>query len=63
MTSWELAADQPILGIETSCDDTAAAIVAGGRDVLSSVVSSQIDLHARFGGSFPRWPVGPISIC
>lgn len=43
-----------ILGIETSCDETAAAVVAGGRTVLSSVVSSQIDLHARFGGVVPE---------
>ena len=42
-----------ILGIETSCDETAAAIVMGGSDVLSSVVSSQVDLHARFGGVVP----------
>ena len=43
-----------ILGIETSCDETAAAVVAGGTDVLSSVVSSQVDLHARFGGVVPE---------
>ena len=43
-----------ILGIETSCDETAAAIVARGSDVLSSVVSSQVDLHARFGGVVPE---------
>ena len=43
-----------VLGIETSCDETAASVVAGGRDVLSSVVSSQIDLHARFGGVVPE---------
>ena len=43
-----------ILGIETSCDETAAAVVRDGRDVLSSVVSSQIDLHARFGGVVPE---------
>jgi N6-L-threonylcarbamoyladenine synthase len=43
-----------ILAIETSCDDTAAAVVADGRDVRSSVVSSQIDLHARFGGVVPE---------
>ncbi|HEX4978432.1 MAG TPA: tRNA (adenosine(37)-N6)-threonylcarbamoyltransferase complex transferase subunit TsaD, partial [Acidimicrobiales bacterium] len=43
-----------VLGIETSCDETAAAVVAGGRDVLSSVVSSQVDLHARFGGVVPE---------
>ena len=43
-----------VLGIETSCDETAAAVVAGGTTVLSSVVSSQIDLHARFGGVVPE---------
>ena len=43
-----------ILGIETSCDETAAACVRGGIDVLSSVVSSQVDLHARFGGVVPE---------
>ena len=43
-----------VLAIETSCDETAAAVVAGGREVLSSVVSSQIDLHARFGGVVPE---------
>ncbi|MBK5224820.1 MAG: tRNA (adenosine(37)-N6)-threonylcarbamoyltransferase complex transferase subunit TsaD [Acidimicrobiia bacterium] len=43
-----------ILGIETSCDETAAAVVVGGRRVLSSVVSSQVDLHARFGGVVPE---------
>ena len=43
-----------VLGIETSCDETAAAVVADGREVLSSVVSSQIDLHARFGGVVPE---------
>ncbi len=43
-----------ILGIETSCDETAAAIVADGTDVVSSVVSSQVDLHARFGGVVPE---------
>jgi N6-L-threonylcarbamoyladenine synthase len=43
-----------ILGIETSCDETAASVVRDGREVLSSVVSSQIDLHARFGGVVPE---------
>ena len=43
-----------VLGIETSCDETAAAVVVDGRTVLSSVVSSQIDLHARFGGVVPE---------
>ena len=43
-----------ILGIETSCDETAAAIVADGSDVRSNIVSSQIDIHARYGGVVPE---------
>ncbi|MSO38610.1 MAG: tRNA (adenosine(37)-N6)-threonylcarbamoyltransferase complex transferase subunit TsaD [Acidimicrobiia bacterium] len=43
-----------ILGIETSCDETAAAVVENGRLIRSSVISSQIDLHARFGGVVPE---------
>jgi len=43
-----------ILGIETSCDETAAAVVDDGRVVRSSVVSSQVDLHARYGGVVPE---------
>lgn len=43
-----------VLGIETSCDETAAAVVSGGRIVESSVVSSQIDVHARYGGVVPE---------
>ena len=43
-----------ILAIETSCDETAAAVVVDGRDVRSSVVSSQVDLHATFGGVVPE---------
>ena len=43
-----------ILAIETSCDETAAAVVEDGRSVVSSVVSSQVDLHARFGGVVPE---------
>jgi len=49
-----LPSELVVLGIETSCDETAAAVVVGGRRVLSSVVSSQIDLHARFGGVVPE---------
>jgi len=45
---------EAILGIETSCDETAAAVVVGGREVRSSVVSSQVDLHADFGGVVPE---------
>ena len=43
-----------VLGIETSCDETAAALVLGGNDIASSVVSSQIDQHAAFGGVVPE---------
>jgi N6-L-threonylcarbamoyladenine synthase len=43
-----------ILGIETSCDETAAAVVDDGRLVRSSVVASQADLHARYGGVVPE---------
>ena len=43
-----------VLGIETSCDETAAAVVIDGTTVRSSIVSSQIDLHARFGGVVPE---------
>jgi N6-L-threonylcarbamoyladenine synthase len=43
-----------ILGIETSCDETAAAVVSDGTVVRSNVVSSQVDLHARFGGVVPE---------
>jgi N6-L-threonylcarbamoyladenine synthase len=43
-----------ILGIETSCDETAAAVVNDGREMLSSVVASQADRHARFGGVVPE---------
>lgn len=43
-----------VLGIETSCDETAAAVVVGGREIRSSVVSSQVDVHARYGGVVPE---------
>ncbi len=48
--------DRPfyVLGIETSCDETAAAVVADGTSVISSVVSTQVDLHARYGGVVPE---------
>jgi N6-L-threonylcarbamoyladenine synthase len=46
--------DLIFLGIESSCDDTAAAVVTGDRRILSSVVSSQTDLHADFGGVVPE---------
>jgi N6-L-threonylcarbamoyladenine synthase len=43
-----------ILGIETSCDETAASVVENGRLILSNIVASQVDLHAQFGGVFPE---------
>jgi N6-L-threonylcarbamoyladenine synthase len=43
-----------VLGIETSCDETAAAVVSGGTEIRSSVVSSQVDLHATYGGVVPE---------
>jgi N6-L-threonylcarbamoyladenine synthase len=43
-----------VLGIESSCDETAAAVVEDGRAILSSVVASQVDLHAQYGGVFPE---------
>jgi len=43
-----------ILGIETSCDETSAAVVADGRQVLSNIIASQVDLHAPFGGVVPE---------
>jgi N6-L-threonylcarbamoyladenine synthase len=43
-----------ILGIESSCDETAAAVVAGGRRILSSIVASQTDIHRKYGGVVPE---------
>jgi N6-L-threonylcarbamoyladenine synthase len=43
-----------ILGIESSCDETAAAVVADGRNILSSVVASQMDIHRKYGGVVPE---------
>jgi N6-L-threonylcarbamoyladenine synthase len=43
-----------ILGIESSCDETAAAVVVDGRQILSSVVASQIDIHRKYGGVVPE---------
>lgn len=43
-----------ILGIETSCDETSAAVVRDGREVLSNVIASQVEIHARFGGIVPE---------
>lgn len=43
-----------ILAIESSCDETAAAVVHNGRKVLSNIISSQIDLHKLYGGVVPE---------
>ncbi|HMS09354.1 MAG TPA: tRNA (adenosine(37)-N6)-threonylcarbamoyltransferase complex transferase subunit TsaD, partial [Pyrinomonadaceae bacterium] len=43
-----------ILGIESSCDETAAAVVRDGREILSSLISSQIELHRPYGGVVPE---------
>ncbi|MQG76191.1 MAG: tRNA (adenosine(37)-N6)-threonylcarbamoyltransferase complex transferase subunit TsaD [SAR202 cluster bacterium] len=43
-----------ILGIETSCDETAIAVVRDGRQILSNVISSQVEVHARYGGVVPE---------
>lgn len=50
----DLSTVRTVLGIESSCDETAAAVVRDGRVQLSSVISSQIDRHARFGGVVPE---------
>lgn len=49
-----MSQDVYILGIESSCDETAASIVKNGREVLSNVISSQIDLHTLYGGVVPE---------
>lgn len=43
-----------ILGIETSCDETAAAVVTDGQEILSNVIASQVEVHARYGGIVPE---------
>ncbi|MCR3759943.1 tRNA (adenosine(37)-N6)-threonylcarbamoyltransferase complex transferase subunit TsaD [Clostridium felsineum] len=49
-----MSKDIKILAIESSCDETAAAVVVNGRKVLSNVISSQIDIHKKFGGVVPE---------
>ncbi len=46
--------DQYIMGIETSCDETSVSIVKNGREIISNIVSSQIESHKRFGGVVPE---------
>ncbi len=43
-----------VLGIETSCDETSAAVVKNGREVLSNVINSQISIHEKYGGVVPE---------
>jgi N6-L-threonylcarbamoyladenine synthase len=50
----DLPPDFTILAIETSCDETAAAVVRGGREIVANVVASQIDEHRRYGGIVPE---------
>src|SRR6266508_5395880 len=50
----ELSPDYTILALETSCDETAAAVVRGGRAIVANVVASQIDEHRRYGGIVPE---------
>jgi len=50
----EQALFMKILGIESSCDETAAAVVRDGREILSNVVASQVDLHRKYGGVVPE---------
>lgn len=49
-----MSKDVLVLGIESSCDETAAAVVKNGRNVLSNVISSQIELHKEYGGVVPE---------
>ena len=46
--------DVLILAVESSCDETAAAVVRNGREVLSNIISSQIELHKLYGGVVPE---------
>ena len=53
MAETEKQKDIYILGIESSCDETAASVVKNGREVLSNVISSQIALHTLYAGVVP----------
>ena len=46
--------DIKILAIESSCDETAAAVVVNGREILSNIIASQIEIHEKFGGVVPE---------
>src|SRR3954465_1689852 len=49
-----MKSDQLVMGIETSCDETAVSIVKNGREIVSNIVASQIESHKRFGGVVPE---------
>ncbi len=46
--------DVKIMAIESSCDETSVAVVKNGREIISNVISSQIDMHKKFGGVVPE---------
>ena len=46
--------DIKIMAIESSCDETSVAVVKNGREIISNVISSQIDMHKKFGGVVPE---------
>ena len=50
----EYMSDKIILGIETSCDETSVAVVKNGREILSNIISTQVDLHVKYGGVVPE---------
>src|ERR687885_785890 len=50
----KLPADFTVLALETSCDETAAAVIRGGRTIISNEVASQMHLHERYGGVVPE---------
>lgn len=52
--NFQKESDTIILGIETSCDDTCAAVVKNGREILSNVISSQNEIHEKYGGVVPE---------
>ena len=43
-----------VLGIESTCDETAVAVVSGGKEILSNVIASQAAMHEQYGGVFPE---------
>lgn len=51
---WEWDEETLVLGIETSCDETSASVVKGGREILSNIVASQSELHGEYGGIVPE---------